>query len=326
MHARCEDDFIRARMAEEGLAESGASEQPTAPPPPPPQDEELPDAEDPPRENTSTGYAGNGHDDDYRSGETPRGTATEHYVYKDAQGRLVMRVTRTSAKVFPTQHWSNGRWMTGWPKTVVPYRLPELLAAPANQPVFVCEGEKDTDNVIALGLVATTNPGGSKVWQKELAQWFKGKELIYILEDNDDPGRTHTTLIVTALRDIVPTIATVSFPELPEHGDVSDWLDAGGNLKLLLARAEEARKRNTSCSYHLIDLHTVAPRATQWLWPGHLARGALELIAGLPEIGKSQTQVQYVACATTGREWERRRGSCRAGSSCSRPRTLLRQP
>jgi hypothetical protein len=70
-------------------------------------------------------------DDDYSSGEQPRGAAATHYVYKDARGFLYMRVTRTNGKSFPTQHWHDGRWLSGWPAIVIPYRLPELLAAPA---------------------------------------------------------------------------------------------------------------------------------------------------------------------------------------------------
>jgi hypothetical protein len=42
------------------------------------------------------------------------------------------------------------------------YRLPELLAADPTEPVYVVEGEKDVDALVALGLVATTNPGGAK--------------------------------------------------------------------------------------------------------------------------------------------------------------------
>jgi hypothetical protein len=178
------------------------------------------------------------------------------------------------------------------------------LAAPASVPVWVCEGEKDANNVAALGLIATTNPGGAKVFQAELAQWFKGKELAYILEDNDDAGRVHTRKIQAVLHGIVAEIVVVAFPELPEKGDVSDWLEAGGNKKLLLARAEQARKKNEGRrTYVTVNLSTVTPRAIHWLWPGHLARGGLELIAGTPEIGKSQIHCQFMACATTGRDW-----------------------
>jgi hypothetical protein len=160
--------------------------------PPPPWDMPPPDFDDPPPRGNGHGQTGNGFDS-YATGEQPRGAPTRHYVYKDAHGRLYMRVTRTSGKGFPTQHWHDGKWTSGWPPGgVIPYRLPELLAAPATEPVWISEGEKDADNVAALGLIATTNPGGAKQWQPELAQWFKDKKLAYILEDNDDPRpQTH---------------------------------------------------------------------------------------------------------------------------------------
>jgi DNA primase len=159
--------------------------------------------------------------------------------------------------------------------------LPELIAAPATEPIWICEGEKDVDNVTGLGLIATTNPGGAAKWQPELAQWFKDKQLVYILEDNDDAGRMHTAKIMSALRGIVSTIAVIPFPELPLKGDVSDWLALGGNKQLLLARAEEAKKRATSRSYVTINLAVAALRNHEWLWPGHLVRGNLELNDGL---------------------------------------------
>ena len=42
----------------------------------------------------------------------------------------------------------------------------------------------------------------------------------------------------------------------------------------------------------------VKMRAKKWLWKGHLLRAALELLAGVPGIGKSQVQILYVACVT----------------------------
>jgi DNA polymerase bacteriophage-type len=273
---------------------------------PPPEDLESPEAEDRSPSNSGNSFAADGcpHTDGYQSGEAPRGSPAGKYIYRDANGEPYMRVTRTTGKNFPTAHWLQDRWVYGWPTTVLPYRLPELLTAPTHEALWICEGEKDTDNVAALGLTATTNPGGAKAWQPELAQWFKGKQLIYILEDNDEAGRTHTAKIVAALHGVVPTIVTVTFPELPEKGDVSDWLDAGGNRKLLIARAEEARKRNaTQHSYVSVNLSSVTAEAEDWLWQGHLARGKLELLAGTPQIGKSEIQCQYVACVTTARTW-----------------------
>jgi DNA polymerase I-like protein with 3'-5' exonuclease and polymerase domains len=190
---------------------------------PPPATEPTTPATEPPPRSSGNGYGGNGFDDGYSHGETPTGSPSETYIYKDARGAFYMKVVRTAAKTFPTYHWK-GDWVKGWPEKVVPYRLPELLAAPPSEPVWIPEGEKDANNVAALGLIATTNPGGAKQWQPELAQWFKGKELVYILEDNDDDGRAHTGKIITALREIVAVIAVVSFPQLPKKGDVRTGL------------------------------------------------------------------------------------------------------
>src|SRR5215472_17247084 len=276
----------------------------------PPREEPPPPPKEPPTGNGHGGFEGFDDIDDppqdsYQRGGASKGSPSASYIYKDALGRLYMKVTRTDAKSFPTHHWdsSNGSWRSGWPKTVIPYRLPELIAAPATEPIWICEGEKDTDNVAALGLVATTNPGGAAKWQPELTQWFKDKQLVYILEDNDDAGRAHTAKIMSALRGIVATIAVLSFPELPEKGDVSDWLAVGGNKQLLLARAEEAKKRATSRNYVTVNLATATLRSHEWLWSGHLVRGNLELMAGIKGVGKSQIHCQYAGIATTGRPW-----------------------
>jgi hypothetical protein len=52
-----------------------------------------------------------------------------------------------------------------------------------------------------------------------------------------------------------------------------------------------------------INLATSPKRAYNWIWSGHLVRGNLELLTGIPSIGKSQIHCQYVAIVTTGRHW-----------------------
>src|SRR5262249_55929082 len=119
---------------------------------------------------------GNGHDD-YASGERQQGRVVETYIYEDANRQPFMRVLRMDPKSFPVAHRVNGRWVNEWPPgPVVPYRLPELLAAPPDEPPCICEGEAGANSMAALGFVATTNPGGAKVWQGELAQYFKGRK------------------------------------------------------------------------------------------------------------------------------------------------------
>jgi hypothetical protein len=198
---------------------------------------------------------------DYPHGENAApsaGPATAEYIYKNAQGRLYMRVVRTAGKSFPTYHWSDGEWLLGWPKEVMPYRLPELFAAPADVLVIICEGEKDCDTAARHGFVATCNPGGAGKWQPELTQYFKGKQRVCIMEDNDAAGAKHTAIILKELRDVVPTIGVVRFPELKVGGDLTDFFEAGGNKPYLLSRIEAALK--------VLRVHMSSYARARWSW------------------------------------------------------------
>jgi hypothetical protein len=73
-------------------------------------------------------------------------------------------------------------------------------------------------------------------------------------------------------------------------------------LEGMVARLYAGSAQDTS-SVILVRATDVVPRAKNWLWEGHLLRGALELLTGIPGLGKSQVQCTYVACATTGRAW-----------------------
>ena len=70
---------------------------------------------------------------------------------------------------------------------------------------------------------ATTVAGGK--WTKECVQALAGHDVI-ILEDNDEPGRDKALAAAQALHGSAKTIRIVSLPDLPDKGDVSDWLDA----------------------------------------------------------------------------------------------------
>jgi hypothetical protein len=69
---------------------------------------------------------------------------------------------------------------------------------------------------------------------------------------------------------------------------------------VLLARIEGAP---AAVGYELVRASTVQRRAVEWLWLGHLARGELEILTGVPDIGKSQIHCDLIARLTTGRAW-----------------------
>ena len=79
------------------------------------------------------------------------------------------------------------------------------------------------DRVASLELCATTVAGGR--WTKECVQALAGHDVI-ILQDNDEPGRKKALAAAQALYGSAKTIRIVGLPDLPDKGDVSDWLDA----------------------------------------------------------------------------------------------------
>jgi AAA domain-containing protein len=104
----------------------------------------------------------------------------------------------------------------------VPYRQQGLLRYPDGT-VFVCEGEKDADRVASLGHCATTVASGK--WTDECVQALAGRDCI-ILPDNDAAGAKRALEAAQQLRGTAASIRIVLLPNLPEKGDVSDWLDA----------------------------------------------------------------------------------------------------
>jgi putative DNA primase/helicase len=252
--------------------------------------------------------------DGYASGEEEYGRHLATYIYRDAGGRPHLKVVRTSAKQFPQFHMEAGQWVPKPPSgPKIPYRLPELIAAKPEEPIWICEGEKDADSLAALGLLATTNSGGAGKWTADLNHWFAGKQIVYLLEDNDAAGRTHVSKVATALHGVVPNISMISFPELPEHGDVSDWLDQGHTRSELLARAKTARK-STPAHLRSGRASGYEMQSVEWLWKYRIAKGALNVLAGLPDKGKGLTWCNIVARVTTGGMWPADEGRASKGN------------
>ena len=93
------------------------------------------------------------------------------------------------------------------------------------KPIFIPEGEKDVDTLTKRGYTALTY-GGSGDWQSEFATLFKGAE-VYILADNDEPGRKVANTILTDLKGIAKSAKViVPVPDISK-ADISDYFAAG---------------------------------------------------------------------------------------------------
>ena len=158
------------------------------------------------------------------------------YDYHDATGRVRFQVvryeyvdaeTKETRKAFKQCQVVNGArvWnMDGVER--LPYRLPELLAAPAS--TWIVEGEKDVETLRAIGQTATCNPGGAGKWLPAFSQHLKG-QCVYICADRDDVGQKHGRQVLKALEGIVEWAKWVELP--PDHNgkpvkDVTDLREA----------------------------------------------------------------------------------------------------
>jgi hypothetical protein len=65
----------------------------------------------------------------------------------------------------------------------------------------------------------------------------------------------------------------------------------------------EPDEKITSKDVDTICAADVKMRPKEWIWKGHLLRGALELLTGIPGLGKSQVQCHFVACVTAPLTW-----------------------
>jgi hypothetical protein len=192
-------------------------------------------------------------------------------------------------------------WVDGVPK--VPFRLPELIAAPRGTAVAVCAGEKDVLTMVKLGYLATCNPGGEipKAWTPELNCWFVGRPVV-IVEDNDATGRAHTCEVAQALTGVAASIKVLRFPDVPEHEDVTWWVEEGhhgkSELDARIAAATEAADDDSDVWDAGDDPGPIPPRG--WLSATQFCRQFLSLLVAPGGTGK--TALRYLQAIELARE------------------------
>ncbi|HZC05157.1 MAG TPA: DUF3987 domain-containing protein [Ktedonobacterales bacterium] len=160
------------------------------------------------------------------------------------------------------------QWVLGLPSERVLYRLPKIISAPLDVPIFLTEGEKAADALqVALktaGLpgVVTTTQGGSDAAKRTPLDPLQGRRVV-ILPDNDDPGRKYGEIIAERARKAGATIVVIlDLGGLPEKGDIVEWLDAGHTGDELGQLAARKVDETSSLAREEADeaLSTLAPR------------------------------------------------------------------
>lgn len=207
------------------------------------------------------------------------------YTYEDEGGAALFGVVRTPDKRFYQVHprgdgtWASGR---GGARTVL-YRLPDVIrAVRQGERVFVVEGEKDVETLIALGLTATCNPMGAGKWTDAYSEALAGADVV-ILPDNDPPGRLHAMKVAASVTARARSVKVVEIPGLAAGGDVSDWVKNGNEKDEILA---------------LVD------GAGEWQPPGESAPPGGGGGRGEPEYGISDGEIVHYVTDDEGKRTE----------------------
>lgn len=269
-----------------------------------------------------------------------RGVAAARYSYTDEKGALLAQKTRWEktvdgkrVKTFTWGHQEENRWKPGRNGMAVPYRLPELVRA---ETVFLCEGEKDADNLSIRGLAATCTPDGAgngSKWRDTYTPYFTGKT-VYILQDNDQIGKDFAQLEARKLFPVAKEVKVLDlremWPELPEKGDISDVMEHFGPVKAaaaLVSLAEETMRWDPSTAPAAAEpgekgpsLSVISAKELQqkeiapprFVVKGFLPQG-LALLASPPKYGKSWFVLGLCLAVAEGKPflgWDTVQGGC----------------
>lgn len=206
------------------------------------------------------------------------------YPYLDAHGKEVYQVVRLIPKSFRQRHGSPGNWVWSMDRVErVLYRLPEVMKA---EQVWIVEGEKDADNLAALGICATTNVAGAGKWLPAYSECLNGKD-VAICPDNDKPGAEHAEKVFDSLAGKVATARIISIPK--EHKDVSDYIasfktqeEAATALHSIYNHATPFHK---AIKMPLYFMHEIEPAYKQHV--RDLANSSYNIGKWLPSLGRS---------------------------------------
>ncbi len=156
----------------------------------------------------------------------------EVYDYVGKDGRLRFQACRVGhgdgKRFFLRRPDGKGGFLNGLGKVKpILYRLPEVLAAvERGETIFIPEGEKDVEAIIAAGGVATCNPMGAGKWRDEYAEDLRGARVV-VIADRDLPGQKHARDVKRSLIGVASSVRVV---EALTGKDASDHLDAGHSL------------------------------------------------------------------------------------------------
>jgi len=226
------------------------------------------------------------------------------YQYKK-NGAVVFEIVRYEPKTFRARR-PDGKggyiWNLVDEEDRILYNLDELESCiTSGETVYLPEGEKDADNLVNHGLVATTNPlgqGKEDKWLESYTESLRHAKVV-ILADDDDVGIKFAHYKARVLSGVAQSVKVIQFPDA--H-DVSDWFSLGHTAEELTQLAQNTPEWTPASEYadKLICLADVVPTEVSWFYKPYIARGKVNMLQGDPGNGKSTVAGALAAGGTRG--------------------------
>lgn len=227
------------------------------------------------------------------------------YDYQDESGNLLYQVQRMIPKSFRQRAFKDGVWVDGRGSMDgvrrVPYRLPEVLAVPADQKILIVDGEKDVISAWKLGHPATCCVGGMSAWTPEMAGHLVGKQ-VTIVADRDPAGKAASAKLQKALSGLQIDAPVIEMPG-DRVKDLTDWIAYGGKLDALQRLAMAAETWDDVAKSPVMSLsslrHLIDERMEYLIYPV-IPKSTLVMIQGAPKAGKSAFALHMAISAAHG--------------------------
>ncbi len=239
-------------------------------------------------------------------GLTAKNTPEAVYLYTDPMGRLLFEKIRFPGKNFQfrVKVGDKYEWSLSSVEKKPLYNLKQVITS---RFVFVVEGEKDADNLNNALLAypeycATCNFDGAGKWRGDYSRYLCGKT-VAIIADNDGAGEQHARIVAASLAGLAEGVKIVSLP-VPEHGDVSDYLETNtieDLFKIVQGTLSEValkkQKKLFTPASEFMAMHTEQP---EWLIDGLIQKGGCGMILAEPGGAKSWLAIDLAFSLSAG--------------------------
>ena len=193
------------------------------------------------------------------------------------------------------------------------------IAGELSDGIAVVEGEKDADNLHRLGwdAVSGADGAGPGKWKPEYTKQLKGLS-VCIFQDNDDVGKAYAQETAAALHGVASKVCVYDlarvWPEIPEHGDVSDLIATFGEEKACELLAQLVRSTpeweppkepdifDSFGFYSVPDLTPEEKKPPEFIVDGMIPCG-MTFLSGAPKIRKSFMALQIASAVATGSQF-----------------------